>query len=80
MQKNVVSRETIVKESELPISCPPRNTGSAGSADSDSKWNLHPRVFIPLSRAQPRHNCPYCGAAYLLEPPPAPPAPPTDEK
>ena len=43
---------------KLPFSCPP--PGAAG-------WNLHPRVFLPLSPEKPEIACPYCGAKYRLK-------------
>ena len=50
-------REVPIKESDLPFACPPPKA---------PKWNLHPRVFLQLSRAHPRQSCPYCGTRYLL--------------
>ena len=42
----------------LPLTCPPK--GATG-------WNLHPRVFLPLSAENPELACPYCGAKYRLK-------------
>ena len=58
MQKTTMQRQIKVKKSDLPFSCPPPNA---------PKWNMHPRVFIPLSPSKPQHSCPYCGATYVLE-------------
>lgn len=46
-----------VTEADLPLSCPPPKS---------PKWNLHPRVFLPLTAAKPERICPYCGTRYVL--------------
>ena len=51
-----VARE--VSPDDLPLTCPPKGA---------EKWNLHPRVFLPLSAASPSASCPYCGAKYRLK-------------
>ena len=30
-----------------------------------SKWNSHPRVFLPIAETG-EEKCPYCGAVYVL--------------
>ena len=30
-----------------------------------SKWNSHPRVFLPIAETG-QEQCPYCGAVYVL--------------
>jgi uncharacterized Zn-finger protein len=46
-----------VKESELPLSCPP----------SDNRiWDAHPRVYLPIGETG-IVRCPYCSAQYVLE-------------
>ena len=52
----------IVRESDLPLACPNAAT---------PRWNLHPRVFLPLSAQHPETFCPYCGARYKLDLAPA---------
>jgi uncharacterized Zn-finger protein len=54
-------RYTEVGEDELPLCCPRPRAGGV--------WNLHPRVFLPLSGARPQIACPYCGARYVLKSP-----------
>ncbi len=41
---------------DLPLHCP---------TDNMSKWDSHPRVFLPL--VDGRAKCPYCGAEYVLK-------------
>lgn len=46
-----------VYESDLPLCCPlPRL----------ALWNLHPRVYIPISLGDTA-TCPYCGATFTLK-------------
>lgn len=45
-----------VTERELPLSCP---------MPGMSKWNSHPRVFLPIAETG-EEKCPYCGAVYVL--------------
>lgn len=48
-----------VKPEDLPLYCP---------TSSQSLWNMHPRVYIPLKEsANGEAICPYCGALYRLE-------------
>ena len=46
-----------VKESDLPLSCPPRD---------NRIWDAHPRVYLPIGEAG-QVRCPYCSAQYILE-------------
>jgi len=46
-----------VTTSDLPLHCP---------TPSMSKWNSHPKVFIPVEDTG-EAICPYCGANYRLE-------------
>ncbi|GAB4350078.1 MAG: zinc-finger domain-containing protein [Immundisolibacter sp.] len=45
-----------VTERDLPLSCP---------MPGMSKWNSHPRVFLPIAETG-QEQCPYCGAVYVL--------------
>jgi len=49
-------REVTLAASDLPLHCP---------LPSQSLWNSHPRVFLPIAPGQ-RARCPYCGTQYLL--------------
>ena len=53
------NRRTItVNPSDLPLHCPRKE---------ESRWNMHPRVFIPLEQsALGEATCPYCGNLYKL--------------
>lgn len=53
------SRVVVVKKSDLPVHCPRK---------ADSRWNMHPRVFIPLLQSENGEAlCPYCGTLYKLD-------------
>ncbi|HEX7965338.1 MAG TPA: zinc-finger domain-containing protein [Gammaproteobacteria bacterium] len=45
-----------VTRKDLPLHCP---------TPEMSKWNSHPRVFLPIE-ATGEAKCPYCGADYKL--------------
>lgn len=45
-----------VHRDELPISCPPEK----------SKWNLHPRVYLPVPAGATEVHCQYCGTRYVI--------------
>ncbi len=45
-----------VTAKDLPLRCP---------TPEMSKWNSHPRVFLPIE-ATGEAMCPYCGAHYRL--------------
>jgi uncharacterized Zn-finger protein len=45
-----------VTRHDLPLSCP---------MPGMSKWNSHPRVFLPIAETG-EEKCPYCGAVYVL--------------
>jgi len=47
-----------VAKADLPLSCPTRH---------ERVWDAHPRVYLPLSEAQPEVTCPYCGTKYAME-------------
>jgi uncharacterized Zn-finger protein len=49
-------REVTLCASDLPLHCP---------LPSQSLWNSHPRVFLPIQPGQ-RVRCPYCGTLYFL--------------
>lgn len=49
--------EVTVSKSDLPLHCP---------TPEMSKWNSHPKVFIPLED-DGESRCPYCGTLYRLE-------------
>lgn len=49
--------EYSVTRAKLPLHCP---------TPEMSKWNSHPKVFIPLEETG-EAICPYCGAVYRLE-------------
>ena len=49
--------EYTVTASDLPLHCP---------TPAMSKWNSHPKVFIPVEDSG-EALCPYCGALYSLE-------------
>jgi uncharacterized Zn-finger protein len=46
----------LIPKKDLPVHCPPRDS---------SKWNMHPKVFLPFDE-NGKANCPYCGALYKL--------------
>jgi len=46
----------LISKKDLPAHCPPKD---------DSKWNMHPKVFLPFDE-DGKANCPYCGALYKL--------------
>ena len=46
-----------VTYADLPLHCP---------TDDMSKWNSHPRVFLPIKETG-KAKCPYCGAEYVLK-------------
>ena len=47
-----------IERSELPLHCP---------LPSDSLWNSHPRVYIPIQEAvDGQAKCPYCGTEFYL--------------
>jgi uncharacterized Zn-finger protein len=51
-------RVIFVKKADLPLHCP---------TTTDSTWNMHPRVYIPLEQSQKGEAlCPYCGTLYKL--------------
>lgn len=41
---------------ELPVTCPPEK----------AKWNLHPRVYLPVAKGASEVHCPYCGTRYVI--------------
>ena len=43
-----------VKRSDLPVTCPPKG----------AKWDMHPRVFLPVPDGADSVSCPYCGTTY----------------
>jgi uncharacterized Zn-finger protein len=43
---------------DLPLACP---------RPTDALWNMHPRVYLPLTEKGDEVICPYCGARYVLE-------------
>ena len=53
---NAVLRYEITS-ADLPLHCP---------MDDQTKWNSHPRVFLPIEE-QGEIRCPYCGALYVLK-------------
>jgi len=48
--------EYLVTQTDLPLHCPTKEM---------SKWNSHPRVFIPVEDTG-EALCPYCGAIFRL--------------
>jgi uncharacterized Zn-finger protein len=60
MAARIVSSVVMVSPQELPFACPP---------PSQRHWNLHPRVYLPLTPQKPNAACPYCGARYALQAP-----------
>ena len=48
-----------VTRADLPVHCP---------LPGMSRWNSHPRVFLPLEETG-EARCPYCGALYVLKGP-----------
>ena len=46
-----------VKSSQLPASCPPRNSEAIG---------LHPRVYLKFDGSG-NSKCPYCGAKFVIQ-------------
>ncbi|VAW76974.1 hypothetical protein MNBD_GAMMA12-1108 [hydrothermal vent metagenome] len=55
MEPNAVSKYQ-VKKNELPLHCPLPNM---------SKWNSHPRVYLPIEESG-HARCPYCSAEFVL--------------
>jgi len=49
--------EYLVSAIDLPLHCP---------MPAMSKWNSHPKVFIPVEDTG-EAICPYCGAIYRLD-------------
>ena len=49
-------RQIKVNDSELPLSCPPRD---------ERVWDAHPRVYLPIEE-QGEVVCPYCGTKFIL--------------
>ncbi|MBT8141028.1 MAG: zinc-finger domain-containing protein [Gammaproteobacteria bacterium] len=49
--------EYTVSKADLPLHCP---------TPGMSKWNSHPKVFIPVEDTG-EARCPYCGAMYYLK-------------
>lgn len=45
-----------VTEADLPLACP---------MPGMSRWNSHPRVFLPVEKTG-QAVCPYCSAHYTL--------------
>ena len=45
-----------VSSKDIPITCPLEK----------SKWNLHPRVYLPLADNTNEVSCPYCGTLYIV--------------
>lgn len=52
-----VPKNLTVTEDDLPIYCPPKDA---------ERWQLHPRVFLPINLKNKEANCPYCGTYYRL--------------
>ena len=49
-----------IARADLPLCCP---------RPSDTLWNMHPRVYLPIADLpEQRAVCPYCGATYWLDP------------
>lgn len=46
-----------IDPSELPLHCP---------LPGMSRWNAHPRVFLPIEETG-EARCPYCGTRYVLK-------------
>ncbi|HEB87692.1 MAG TPA: zinc-finger domain-containing protein [Gammaproteobacteria bacterium] len=57
LQANAVNRYEITR-ADLPLHCP---------MDNMSRWNSHPRVFLPIEDSG-EARCPYCSALYILKP------------
>ena len=45
-----------VTSADLPLSCPPLK----------AKWNLHPRVYLPVPEGASKVSCSYCGTCYVI--------------
>lgn len=54
--RNSSERTVEITAADLPLHCP---------LASQSLWNTHPRVFLPLESGQAL--CPYCGTKYILK-------------
>ncbi|MCG9116571.1 zinc-finger domain-containing protein [Laribacter hongkongensis] len=46
-----------ITATDLPLQCP---------MPSMSKWNAHPRVYLPIIKQHGHAKCPYCGTEYKL--------------
>lgn len=63
--KSLCHQEVVVKESDLPLRCPPQGT---------PVYNSHPLQWFDIVKNKEEH-CPYCGTLYIYDGP----APITDE-
>ena len=57
MTANYSEKIVFIYQSDLPLHCP---------LPSQEKWNLHPRVYLPLDE-DGKAKCPYCGAEYQVK-------------
>ena len=57
-QTKIPPLEYVVKNSQLPISCPTKDM---------HLQTMHPRVYLPLSRKEPQVICPYCDTKFTLK-------------
>ncbi len=57
MNQSANNKLTHVKNSDLPLSCPTKNSDT---------WNQHPKVYLDLSKTG-QATCQYCGATYVLD-------------
>ena len=57
MTANYSEKIVFIYQTDLPLHCP---------LPSQEKWNLHPRVYLPLDE-DGNAKCPYCGAEYQVK-------------
>lgn len=50
-------REYIVRQSDLPLSCP---------TEEMELWNAHPKIYLPIEKLG-EVVCPYCSARFILQ-------------
>lgn len=61
-QNKAVIKHYIVKNKDLPLSCP------MPGITVMEQWNSHPKVFLPIEEASSHEiSCPYCGNSFILD-------------
>lgn len=55
------SKQIIVTEKDLPLSCPPKIDNQN---NKQSIWDSHPIIYLPIKEKK-SFTCPYCGIEYI---------------